>query len=525
MVIGKANHIIPEDKDKLQTESSIFRLANSEVNLLNKCMTKALSVSLDMSFSPARDNHSHLSFSSPLMTWSHCDPTIVTKERCFPHFGSRSGHIFKTSSASSNPQIVKPVALEYVAPACTDAVSKRDGYLFPSMMDTGELQNPLDKVVCHDRVIENLEKGKVVELADPETKNPSIMAKSKLQIACPNVPIDLTLEQHSVKGGIPVDKSSSNHDDSDIDSPCWKGTQADRSSFRDFLPVNSEDSKCQSAVATVSVPLRSKSSKNENVARNNLNPLAPVFIPGNSKQKVDYHQKECHEDGSSSSQKIAALAVTSSLREPILTDFVKVGTCPTERISVSDIARKEHGIPKKSFISSALNSSCSFQPYLKEGYVTSESQLVRGTSHTGSMEGITEATHNGLDSVGDIAHNGSNTRISFLTTEIALNSHSIGGGHFSDFTERLKEPSKSTPSKLDVKLMMNAIQYLSEVLLQKSLFDLGSLSEHDHDKLLNVINNLYVVIRNKAGQMAVRPESSDMCTLYGQRQPADHHEV
>ncbi|XVE58193.1 hypothetical protein DITRI_Ditri04bG0150800 [Diplodiscus trichospermus] len=538
VVIGKDNGIRPDDKEKIHPERSYFRLANSEVNLLNKCMTKPLSVTSDLSFSPIpQDAQGQLSYSAPLMTWDQCDSTVITNERCFPHFGSSgaetvvscapecfsySAEIFKPSSASSNPPIVKSLALDYVASSGNDAVSKSNthfGYVLPSMMDTVEVQNPVDKMACHDEVI--IEKGQKGPVRI-ETKNSSIIAKSNLQIVFPNVPEDLTLELHGAKAGIPDDKSSTNHDDSDVDSPCWEGTQAYKSPLRDSVPVNYEDSKGQSPAATVSVPLNSENSKNGKVARNSLNPLAPVFIPRNFKRKVDYHKKECHGDSSSSLQKSAALAVATSSREHILSDPVKAGAYPTERISA--IARKEHGIPYTPVRSSAVNSSCSFQPYLGEEYVTYESQLVTGTSVVGSMDGTADATHNGLISVEDIAHNGPNTSISFLRTEIALNSHSTGVGLLSDFTERLQEPSKSTPPKLDVKLMINTIQYLSELLLQNSSFDLGSLSEHEHDKLLNIINNLYVV-RNRAGQMAVRAESSDSCALYTQRQPADHYEV
>ncbi|XWS50211.1 hypothetical protein CRYUN_Cryun12cG0069500 [Craigia yunnanensis] len=546
VVIGKDNQIRPEDKEKIHTESSIFVMANSEVNLLNKCMTKPFSISSDLSFSPGPQYAEiQLSYSAPLMTLNHSDSTIITNESCIPHLGSLgaetlvscgpdcfsySAQIFKPSSAISNPPIVNPVPLENVASSDTDAVSNRDsyfGYVVPSVIDADIVQNPVDKVACHDQVIkEKGEKRKILEPVHNGIKNPSIVAKSKLQFACTNVPEDLTLEQHGAKAGIPDDKSSTNDDDSDVDSPCWKGAQAYKSPLRDTVPVNSEDSRIQSP-SRVSMPLKLEHSKNEKVARNSLNPLAPMFIPGNSKQKVDYHQKECHGDSSSSFQKIAALAS----REHKLIDSVKSGTCPSERINDIGIqcssdscdSRKEYGVPYKSFRGSAVNSSCGFQPYLKEEYVTSEDQLVRGTSVAGSMDGILDAIYNGLDSVEDIVHNGPNTSISFLTSEIGLNSHSIGVGIFSDFTERLQEPSKSSTPKIEVKLMINTIQYFSELLLQNFSFDLGSLSEHELDKLLNIINNLYV-IRNKAGQMTVRPEFSDPCTLYGQTQPADYDE-
>ncbi|OMP02738.1 hypothetical protein COLO4_10845 [Corchorus olitorius] len=391
-----------------------------------------------------------------------------------------------------------------------------------SILPLANSENPLDKVACHDQVIiENSEKRKVVEPVHDESEYPSIKAKSKLQITCTNVSEDLSLEQHGAKAATPDNKSSTNNDDSDVDSPCWKGTQAYKSPFRDSMDVNSEDSNGQSP-SRVSVPLKSGHSKNETVARNSLNPMAPVFIPGNSKLKVDYHQKECHGDSSLTSQKIAPLDVTSSSREHKSTESVIANTCPPERINdieprcfndASD-SKKEYGVPYNLFGSSAVNSSGSFQPYLRVQYVTSERQVVIATSVAGSTEGIATATataiHNGLDRVEDIAHIGPTTGSSVHTTkEIALNLHSIGadGDGFSDFTQRLRKPLNSMPPKIDVKSIINTMQYLSELLLLNSPFDLGSLSEHENDKLLKIINMLYVV-RSKAGQIDARPVSS-----------------
>ncbi|OMO79906.1 hypothetical protein CCACVL1_13305 [Corchorus capsularis] len=501
-VIRKDVRTRPADKEKIHTESSILPLANSEVDLLNKCTSSALS------FSPRpQDTLNQLSYSGPLMTWSHCDPTIVPNERSVSHLGS-----------------CEQVSKENVVSVGSDVVNNMNsyfGHVLPSMMDTYMVQNPLDKVACHDQVIiENSEKRKVVEHVHDESKYPSIKAKSKLQIACTNVSEDLSLEQHGAKAAIPDNQSSTNFDDSDVDSPCWKGTQAYKSPFRDSMAVNSEDSNGQSP-SRVSVPLKSGHSKNETVARNSLNPLAPVFIPGNSKLKVDYHQKECHGDSSSSSQKIAPLDGTSSSREHKSTKSVIANTCPPERINdieprcsndASD-SKKEYSVPYKHG-SSAVDSSGSFQPYLRVQYVTSESQVVIATSVAGSTEGIATATstaiHNALDRVEDIAHIGRTTGSSVHTTEeIALNIHSIGvdGDGFSDFTQRLPKLLNSMPPKIDVKSIINTMQYLSELLLLNSSFDLGSLSEHENDKLLNIINMLYVV-RSKAGQIDARPVSS-----------------
>ncbi|KAL1069529.1 hypothetical protein V6Z11_D12G272900 [Gossypium hirsutum] len=493
-------------------ESGVLGTATNHHGLQGNLLQQGL-----ISSSRPQHTQSQLSYSVPLLSTSHCDSTIINNERCFPNLAScaaetlvscapkhfaYSAQTFKPSSASYNPPIVNPFPLENVAYGGTDALSKTDsyfGYVVPGMIGSDMVQSPLDKVACQDLLLRT-----IVEPACNETKSSSIMAKSKLQIACPNVHEDLALEQHGAKAGIADDKCSTNSDDSDVDSPCWPGTQAYKSLFSCSVPVNSEDSKGQSPFR-VSVSPKLEHSKNEKVARNSLNPLAPVFIPGNSKQKADYHQKDCHGDNSLASQNIGALAAISS-RENELLGSARAGTCPSERID--DIgfhfsfdahdSRLEYGSP------------CSFQPPGKES-VISESQL---EIVTGCMEGVANATYNALDNVADMAQAGQSSSISFPTTEISLTSHSIGDGVFSDLTQRFQEPPKSTPPKLDVNLMINTIQFLSELLLQNYSFALGSMSEHEHDKILNIINNLYGVIRHWAGERGVRPESSHLSTLY-----------
>ncbi|KAK8324077.1 hypothetical protein V6Z12_A12G275800 [Gossypium hirsutum] len=507
--------------NNVDPESGVLGTATNHHGLQGNLLQQGLIFS-----SRPQHTQSKLSSSAPVLSMSHCDSTIINNERCFPNLAScaaetlvscapkhfaYSARTFKPSSSSYNPPIVNPVPLENVAYGGTDALSKTDsyfGYVMPGMIGSDIMQSPLDKVACQDLLLRT-----IVEPACNETKSPSIMEKSKLQIACPNVHEDLALEQHDAKAGIADDKCSTNSDDLDVDSPCWPGTQAYKSPFSCSVPVNSEDSKGQSPFR-VSVSPKLEHSKNKKVARNSLNPLAPVFIPGNSKQKADYLQKDCHGDNSLASQNIGALAAISSSRENELLGSARAGTCPSERIN--DIgfhfsidahdSRLEYGSP------------CSFQPPGKES-VISESQL---ENVAGCMEGIANATYNALDSVADMAQAGPSSSISFPTTEISLTSHSIGDGVFSDLTQRFQEPSKSTPPKLDVNLMINTIQFLSELLLQNYSFALGSMSEYEHDKILNIINNLYGVIRHWAGERGVRPESSHLSTLYGKRQAADH---
>ncbi|KAK8599247.1 hypothetical protein V6N13_077178 [Hibiscus sabdariffa] len=498
-VVGKGNRIRPVGEDKLHTEISVFRLANSKVNFLNKCMTKSFPISSDLSFSPRpQDTQSQLSYLAPLPTLSHCDSAIINNERCFPHLAScapetvvssdpvrvsYSAQTFKPSGASYNAPIVNHVPLENVSYGGTDTVSNMDsyfGYDVPGMVGSDMVRSPLDKVACQDLVLtKKCEKRNLVEPVHNETKNPCIMAKSKLQTACPNDREDLTVE-HGAKAGTPDDKWSTNSDDSDVDSPCWKGTQAYKSPLRDSFHVNSEDSKGQSS-SRVSVSLKLEHSKNE---------------------------KECHGDEFSYTENIGALAVISSSREDGLRDSNKASTCPSEEIN--DIgtfwsyegcdSREEYDTPYESLRNSAVNSCCP-QPYLGEEYVTPESQL-ENVAVAGGMEGTADATYNALDSVMDIARTGPNSSILFPAAETALNSHSIGDGVFSDLTERFQEPSKSTPPKLDAKLLIKTIQYFSELLLQNYSFALGSMSESEYDKILNIIDNLYVVIRNQAGERA-----------------------
>ncbi|KAK8658314.1 hypothetical protein V6N13_036522 [Hibiscus sabdariffa] len=542
VVVGKDNRIRPVDEDKLHAEISVLRLANSEVNLLNKCMTKSSPISSGLSFFPRpQDTQSQLSYSAPMQTLSHCYSAIINNERRFPVLAScapealvsshperfsYSAPTFKPSGASYNPPIVNTVPLENVAYDGTDTVSNMDSYLgcvVPGMIGSDIVHS---QVACQDLVLtEKGEKRNIVEPVQNETTNPYIMAKSKLRIACPNDHEDLTIEQHGMKAGIPDDKWSTNSDGSDVDSPCWKGTQAYKSPLRDSVPVNWEDCKGQSS-SRGSVSLKLECSKNEKVAHNSLNPLAPVFMPGNSKLKVDCHQKECQGDSFLYTENTGAFDVLSS-REDGIRGSNKAGTCPSEEINDISIrwsydvcdSREEPGTPYESFRNSTVNSCC-LQPYIGKEYVTPESQL---EIVAGGMEGIADATYNALNNVTDVAHTLPNSSIPFPTTEITLNSHSIGDGVFSDLTERFREPHKSTPPLLDAKLLINTIHYLSELLLHNHSSALGSMSEYD--KILNIISNLYVVIRNQAGERAASPKSHHFCTLHGNRQAADYQKI
>ncbi|XP_057993965.1 uncharacterized protein LOC131174487 [Hevea brasiliensis] len=105
----------------------------------------------------------------------------------------------------------------------------------------------------------------------PEVMNSLIMSNSELQITNLIVPHDLTVKLHGAKEADPVEDSSNmlGINDSDLDSPCWKGTMAAyQSTFEDSGPV---DSQCL---------------KSRQEALSSLNPLAFQLFPSNNKQNM-----------------------------------------------------------------------------------------------------------------------------------------------------------------------------------------------------------------------------------------------
>ncbi|KAG7599070.1 hypothetical protein ISN44_As06g032650 [Arabidopsis suecica] len=136
--------------------------------------------------------------------------------------------------------------------------------------------------------------GKVLVNPNPVfSKLPEVLIKSS------NVAGDAKLGMSCVS-----EKSSteSDEDDSEEDSPCWIGMHSHKS------------------LASGTKAVASRRSTDDLSGFHRLNPLAPQFIPSNSKKKVETDGEKCEENSSSSLKKSLSSTFPSSSGEFDLTD-------------------------------------------------------------------------------------------------------------------------------------------------------------------------------------------------------------
>ncbi|GAV75122.1 hypothetical protein CFOL_v3_18601 [Cephalotus follicularis] len=362
-----------------------------------------------------------------------------------------------------------------------------------ALMEARVLLNDKNKVGCLDKIM--IDKGKDRKDAESSTAaviDPLVKANSELQ---------LTVKEDGTEADVSAENSVfCDHSDSDLDSPCWKGTQS------------------YQATSEVSEPASAPILKNEPVASRGLNPLAPQFYPGSAKLNVNQHKNNGDGDDPSFFQKTASSANALPSREHRLVDSVQDGTCTSKVSSATGEQCHAHiGEPEKiasdvSTSSSLLSSSSSIQPYLPDDHYTYKRHLVTGSKSAGSLI------------VKNAAVNGSSS-FSSLPTEKVMKPSSPVVGVSSDFTKILCGASKSTPPKVDVESVVNTMLDLSELLIQNCANDLDSLNEHEHEIIKHIINNLLMCIRNEGRQKAPISVLSKLCTSDNFRKLIDCHKV
>eukprot|EP00258_Populus_trichocarpa_P051254 XP_024467273.1 uncharacterized protein LOC18103452 isoform X3 [Populus trichocarpa] len=347
------------------------------------------------------------------------------------------------------------------------------------------------KEVFHDKVLTDKSKGKMSKPATQEVMEPLSMTVSELQITCPSHPIELASKSLGVKESDPIGNSSEiiNENDSDLDSPCWKGK------------LSANQSTCE-----VSRPDDFQHLKSARGACSNLNPLAPHFVPSCGKQKVNYRGTECEGDDSLTFQKTESSAVSLFSREHTLQKPGTAGSSSSDRSSITEthcsidnhVRNKEYEPLTNSSTSSMLSSSCVVQPSILEDYFTSNGQLLTGKKVGGSGKDIKDAVSNG------------STSVSLLASEHVTSSSSCRVGVSSALSETYGLVTKPlcTPPKLDIQIVVKTINQVSELLMQNCSYDLDSLNEHEHDIMKRVVCNLNACIRNRVREHTLTSESS-----------------
>jgi hypothetical protein len=364
------------------------------------------------------------------------------------------------------------------------------------------------KEVFHDEVLTDKSKVKMSKPATQEVMEPLSMTVSELQITCPSHPIELASKSLGVKESDPIGNSSEiiNENDSDLDSPCWKGK------------LSANQSTCE-----VSRPDDFQHLKSARGACSNLNPLAPHFVPSCGQQKVNYRGTECEGDDSLTFQKTESSAVSLFSREHTLQKPGTAGSSSSDRSSITEthcsidnhVRNKEYEPLTNSSTSSMLSSSCLVQPSIPEDYFISNGQLLTGKKVGGSGKDIKDAVSNG------------STSVSLLASEHVTSSSSCRVGVSSALSETYGLVTKPlcTPPKLDIQIVVKTINQVSELLMQNCSYDLDSLNEHEHDIMKRVVCNLNACIRNRVREHTLTSESSHPRASYCVVKSADLNKV
>ncbi|XP_009360221.1 uncharacterized protein LOC103950723 isoform X2 [Pyrus x bretschneideri] len=145
---------------------------------------------------------------------------------------------------------------------------------------------------CDESPIDKGNEGRAGKALSSEGIGSLLLAKSDPLITLINTSDDFSSEHLGVKEDVSLVRKL-DENDSDLDSPCWKGTLA---SWQSPFGVSRSSSD---------------SVENEQETRNSLNPLAPQFFPRHAKTVVNYHVSECVGDDFSSFQKSESSAVVS----------------------------------------------------------------------------------------------------------------------------------------------------------------------------------------------------------------------
>ncbi|XP_040989303.1 uncharacterized protein LOC121236873 isoform X2 [Juglans microcarpa x Juglans regia] len=351
------------------------------------------------------------------------------------------------------------------------------------------LLNTKGKEVYLDKsLIENGDERKGDKLISDDGLKPLCTVKSELQ-------------RHGIKPGVSIEISKTlDENDSDVDSPCWKGTLA-----------------CWQSPFGVSECVSSQCLEKKLKASNILNPLAPHFFPSNAKGSIDYyHESECGISDFSSFDKGESSVVyfgnAGSTNVGSNPSGLSCGIGTECSIDINE-SKKEYSLVNNSRSSSFLNSSHIFQPSLVEDCCASNGRLVIGENAEDSLNGIKDVVHSG------------STRVPVLAKEHDLGpSSSSGVGLLNDLNETHQSVSKSlsAPLKIDVRTVINTVRNLSELLVQNCSNGLYSLNEHEHDIIQLIIDKLHVLSTNRAGQGAPMPEPTQTGTPYSPCKATEH---
>lgn len=246
--------------------------------------------------------------------------------------------------------------------------------------------------------------------------------------------------------------------DTDVDSPCWKGTTA-------FSLFPSEISQ--------SVELHHVEKATEK--QNTLNPRAPQFFPGIGYVTDDFLSSNSGVPGTTnllSEEDLLVKTVTGELRY-------------STNISGIEKAFNMVNNPGSSSVDPMLNSHCKMtHPSFKKDFTTSKGKLV--TIGDDSVKGA-ENPWASRSTMSEVFPTKGHSSISHPSSSSQVNVYTDLLKTFEGLSKSLIESPKP-----DVKIMVGAMHVLSELLAQTCVDGVDSYSEHDLSMtaIPQIINNL-----------------------------------
>ncbi|KAI4332527.1 hypothetical protein L6164_017428 [Bauhinia variegata] len=318
------------------------------------------------------------------------------------------------------------------------------------------------------------------------------LALSRLKVCSANILDEVNSESHGSKAGASTETSSkpSGGDDSDLDSPCWKGRLASSQS-----------------PSEIPGPVTSQHFHKDLEKRTSLNPLAPQFIPSNVGGST-FNGLVCMKDGSVSSQSSAPLSFNEGVKTTTVEAHPSDLKKETQLQCSSNVfeREKEFDLINNPKSSSVLSSACMTQPCSFEHHSLLKRSPVTTTDIEDCTKGAKEALASGSIS-GSFPAKGHSTTPSSSSSRV---------GVITDPFKIFQDVSKSSieSPEPDVRRIVNAMYVLSELLVQTCANGLDSYNEHDHNVILQIINMLNAISKNYGGQGVPTLESTHTGSPY-----------
>ncbi|CAJ1961958.1 unnamed protein product [Sphenostylis stenocarpa] len=282
----------------------------------------------------------------------------------------------------------------------------------------------------------------------------------------------LTTDMFSAKN-TSLNQSSKNmvENDSDVDSPCWKGTMA-------FCGTPIENS------GSIQINNVEKATRKHN----SLNPLAPQFFP-----RIGYAKDEFRSSNSCAPVTTNLLSGEHMLMKTVMAESPVELNMGIELQPSSNTCGREKEVdmihyPKNSSVDPVLNLHCKVtQSSSKEDCSMSKGKLEAFVDADNLAKGTKDPRV--CRSMSDAFTSKSHSRIPILAS-----SSSSGVSVVTDLLKTFEGISKSLikSPKPDVGVVVSVMHVLSELLVQTSIDEVDSNNDHGHDEIMihQIINNL-----------------------------------